>query len=306
MVIITGTADICIEEETAVAIGKFDGIHIGHRRLLQEILDQRMKGRRACVFTFDPAPSVFFGGGEEKELTTREEKRRLFEFLGIDLLIEFPLNKETASIPPQVFIRDVLCNRMNTVFIAAGEDLTYGMGGAGNASLLEEMSGECGLEVAIIQKIQIDGQKVSSTLVREAVGRGDMPYAESLLGMPYTVSGIVQHGNHIGHSLGMPTLNLIPSRDKLLPPKGVYFSRVMLDGKWYKGISNIGLKPTVQEDFKVMGVETYLYDFNGDAYGKEIEVSLFAFKRKEQKFSDLEQLKLQLKEDLIAGAAYSH
>lgn len=306
MIIITGTTDFSIEEETAVAIGKFDGIHLGHRRLLQEILDQKKRGRRACVFTFDLAPSVFFGVGEDKELTTREEKRKIFEMMGIDILIEFPLNKETASILPQVFIKDVLCDKMNAVFIAAGEDITYGKGGAGNASLLNEMSEECGLEVRIIQKIEIDGRKVSSTLVREAVARGDMPYAESLLGMPYTISGVVQHGNHIGHSLGMPTVNLIPSKDKLLPPNGVYFSQVMLDGIPYKGISNVGLRPTVQEDEKVMGLETYLYDFNGNAYGKEIEVSLFAFRRKEQKFSDLDQLKIQLKEDLGAGAAYSH
>lgn len=306
MIIITGTTDFNIEEETAVAIGKFDGIHVGHRRLLQEILDQKKKGRRACVFTFDPAPSVFFGKGDEKSLTTRDEKRKLFELLGIDILIEFPMNNETASILPQVFISDILCDKMNAVFIAAGEDLSYGMGGAGNASLLQEMAGEYGLEIQIIPKIVIAGKKVSSTLVREAVEQGDMIYAESLLGLPYSVSGIVQHGNHIGHSLGMPTLNLIPSKDKLLPPNGVYFSRVMLDGKLYKGISNIGLRPTIEEEVKLTGVETYLYDYNGDAYGKEIEVSFLDFRRKEQKFTDMEQLKKQLMEDLRAGAQYGN
>ncbi len=304
MEIITGTTDFFIQKDTAVAIGKFDGVHIGHRYLLQAILDQKKQDRKACVFTFDPAPNVFFGGGDEKELTTRDEKRKLFESLGVDIMIEFPLNKETASISPKLFVKEVLKERMNAVFIAAGEDLSFGNNGAGNAELLLEMKEECGLEVEIIQKVKLEGREVSSTLVRNAVENGNLPYAERLLGTPYTISGRVMHGNHMGHSLGMPTLNLIPEKDKLLPPNGVYYSKVLLEEKWYKGISNIGRKPTVEEAHKVIGVETYLYEYDGDAYDKDITVCLLAFRREEQKFAGIEELKQQLQADLIAGEEY--
>ena len=304
MEIFAKTTDFCIHDETAVAIGKFDGIHVGHRRLIQEILDQKKNGRRACIFTFDPPPSVFFGKNGEKELTTRDEKRKIFEYLGIDILVEFPLNIETASIPPRMFVQDVLCKKLNASYVAAGEDLSFGKDGAGDVRLLQDMADECGIDVKIIKKLQIDGKEVSSTLVREAVEHGSMSYAEGLLGMPYTISGIVQHGNHIGHTMGVPTLNLIPPKNKLLPPNGVYFSRVLLDGKWYQGVSNIGFRPTVDEENKVLGLETYLYDFNMDAYGKEIEVCLLTFRRNEQKFTNLNHLKNQLREDLEAGAVY--
>lgn len=305
MEIITGTTDFYIQDETAVAIGKFDGVHIGHKRLLQEIIEEKAHGRKACVFTFDPPPSVFFGKKGEKELTTKEEKRRIFEFLGIDILVEFPLNEKTAAMLPQVFVTEVLMERMSAGFVAAGTDLSFGAGGAGNAALLKEMAVCAGMEVRIIDKISLDGREVSSTLVREAVEQGDMVLAERLLGEPYAVIGTVLHGNRIGHTLGMPTVNLIPSKEKLLPPCGVYFSGVLLDGKCYKGITNIGYKPTVSENQKEMGVETYLYDYAGDAYGKEIVVNLYEFRRPEQKFDDLSALKRQLEEDMEAGAAFS-
>ncbi|MGN1148115.1 MAG: bifunctional riboflavin kinase/FAD synthetase [Lachnospiraceae bacterium] len=305
MEIITGTTDFYLQEETAVAIGKFDGVHIGHRRLLEEILGEKSKGRKACVFTFDPPPAVFFGKKDEKELTTKEEKRKIFEFLGIDILIEFPMNAETAAMLPQVFVTEVLCNRMNAACVAAGTDLSFGAKGAGNAALLKTMAVECEMEVRIIDKITLDGQEISSTLVRKAIEGGDMVYAEKLLGTPFMVSGIVQHGNHIGRTLGMPTVNLIPPENKLLPPCGVYYSGVLMDGVYYKGISNIGYKPTVKENRKVLGVETYLYGFDANAYGEEIEVNLYEFKRPEQNFGSMEALKKQMQEDISAGAAYS-
>lgn len=305
MEIITKTTDFYLQEETAAAIGKFDGVHVGHRRLLEEILLQKKAGRKACVFTFDPPPSVLFGKTGEKELSTREEKRRLFAALGVDILIEFPLSRETAAMLPQTFVADVLFGRMQAGFVAAGTDLSFGAGGAGDAALLKRMAAKYGVDVRIIEKVAVDGQEVSSTRVREALEAGDMQLTERLLGMPYPVIGIVQHGNRIGRTLGMPTLNLLPPEDKLLPPLGVYYSGVWLKGRYYKAISNVGYRPTIQEEGKRLGVETYLYDFDGDAYGEEIEVNLYAFKRPEKQFHDVEELRVQLQEDIAAGAAYS-
>ena len=238
-------------------------------------------------------------------MSTREEKRRHFAALGVDILIEFPLNRETAAMLPQTFVSEVLFGRMRAGFVAAGTDISFGAGGVGDAALLKRMAAESGVDVRIIEKVAVDGQEVSSTRVRKAVEEGDMPLTERLLGMAYPVFGTVQHGNRIGRTLGMPTLNLFPPADKLLPPLGVYYSGVWLKGQYYKAISNIGYRPTIKEEIKRLGMETYLYDFDGDVYGEEIEVNLYEFKRPEKQFHAVEELRAQLQEDIAAGSAYS-
>ena len=301
MEIIVGTTQFYLEKETAVAIGKFDGVHIGHRRLLEEILAQKKNGLKSCVFTFDPPPSVLFGDSDGKELTTREEKREIFERMGIDILIEFPLTLETAAMPPQNFAREILAKQMNARFIAAGTDLSFGARGAGNAALLRKLGPELGFEVNTIEKVCIQGEEVNSTAIRKLVTEGKMSQAEEYLGAPYTITGTVVHGNQIGRTLGFPTVNLLPESNKLLPPNGVYYSGVLFQGKKYRAISNVGYKPTVTKEH-VMGVESYLYDFEEDIYGEEIEVYLYEFKRPEQQFTGLESLKEQLQRDIREGA----
>ncbi len=299
--IIANTTDFFLEKETAVAIGKFDGLHRGHRKLLEEILVQKKEGLAACVFTFDPTPAVLFGYSDGKELTTREEKRRLFEKLGVDILIEFPLTKETAGIFPEKFVTDILVKRMKVKFIAAGTDLSFGSKGAGNAALLEKMSASLDFAVKTIDKVSLNGKEVSSTYVRKVVESGDMKLAGELLGMPYTVGGRVVHGNRIGRKLGFPTVNLLPAANKLLPPNGVYYSRVQVGAESFCAITNIGCKPTVTDE-QIIGVESYLYDFARDIYGEEIEVSLLEFKRPEAQFAGLEELRAQLQRDIADGA----
>ena len=301
MEIIAGTTQFYLEKETAVAIGKFDGVHIGHRRLLEEILAQKRNGLESCVFTFDPPPTVLFGDSDGKELTTRAEKRDIFERMGIDILIEFPLTRETAAMPPQNFAREILAKQMNARFIAAGEDLAFGAKGAGNAALLRMLAPELGFEVKTIEKVCVQGEEVNSTAIRKLVTEGRMPQAEEYLGAPYTITGTVVHGNQIGRTLGFPTLNLLPESNKLLPPNGVYYSGVLFRGKKYRAISNVGYKPTVTKEH-VMGVESYLYDFKEEIYGEEIEVYLYEFKRPEQQFAGLEGLKAQLQRDIREGA----
>lgn len=300
MEIICNTTDFYLERPTAVAIGKFDGVHVGHRRLLEEIIAQKEKGLAACVFTFEPAPAVLFGLSDGKELTTREEKRRLFERMGVDILIEFPLTLESAAITPECFVKSILVNRMSMEFIAAGRDLSFGCGGAGNAALLEQMAPESGYTTKIIDKIIIQGTEVSSTFIRSLIEESKMTEAEKFLGMPYTIVGKVVYGNQIGRTIGFPTVNLLPPASKLLPQNGVYYSRVSGLGRQYHAITNIGYKPTVTAE-RVMGVESYLYDFSADIYEEEIEVALYEFRRPEQRFADLEGLKKQLQEDIVAG-----
>lgn len=309
-----------IEKETifqlyrpsAVAIGKFDGVHKGHQSLLRHVLEQKDKGLQAVVFTFDPSPAVLFhkllknrAGRSLPELTTKREKRRLFEELGIDVLIEFPLTYESAAMPAEQFIEQVLAGQMKAAYIAAGKDLSFGREGKGDTVLLEKYARQCGYRTDIIEKVCLDGVEISSSYVRETVKAGNMEKARELIGEAYSVSGVVAHGKKLGRRLGMPTVNLLPEKEKLLPPYGVYFSEVILGEHTYKGITNIGCKPTVNDE-KQAGVETYLYDFAQDIYGKEITVRLFSFLRAERKFDSVEELKRQMAADIAKGRYYEH
>lgn len=302
MVIIENTTEFALEHKSAVAVGKFDGIHLGHRKLLGKILEQKEKGFAAVVFTFDTSAGAFFGG-EEKELSTREEKRAAFARMGIDVLIEFPLNKETAATEPEEFVRRYLARQMQTAYLCAGPDITFGRRGAGNKELLARYEKVCGYRLELIEKVQVDGGEVSSTRVRSAVRAGEMEAAARMLGMPYSMSGRVEHGRRLGRTLGMPTANLLPEADKLLPPAGVYYSSVLLNGRIYRGISNVGCKPTVSRE-NIMGVETYLYDFDDSIYGSQITVQLHAFRRPEKKFDNVEALRAQLMLDIAAGREF--
>ncbi len=303
MEIISGTLDFELNKDTAVAIGKFDGMHRGHGRLLQEILEKKKEGLASCVFTFDPSPAVFFGFSDGRELSTKEEKRQLLEQLGVDYLIEFPMTTETAGMAPEVFVEEILVKRLHTKWIVAGTDLSFGKKGAGNAALLEELATQYEYQLTTIEKVKVNDTEISSTLVRKHVELGDMEYVEELLGVPYSISGKVVHGKAMGRKMGMPTVNIVPEATKLLPPCGVYCSTVMLEGKEYPAISNIGYKPTVAENL-ALGIETYLYDFERDIYDEEIVVCLYKFLRPEMRFDSLETLQKQVMSDISVGKTY--
>ena len=303
MRIISGTTQFKIEEGTAVAIGKFDGLHLGHRRLLKEILRQKEDGLKAAVFTFDPSPEVFFGMNPSRELSTNEEKRALFREIGIDILVEFPFNRMTAATPPEDFVVDILCRRMNARFVAAGTDLSFGAMGKGNFALMSSLARHLGFEARKIDKIERNGKVISSTLIRRLVEEGNMEEAAACLGAPYRITGKIVHGRALGRRIGIPTLNQLPPPDKLLPPFGVYYSEVKADGRVYKGMTNIGTKPTVTDEH-VVTVETYLYDFEGDLYGETAEVGLLTYRRPEKRFSGVIELRKTMEEDILAGKIY--
>lgn len=303
MQIIENTTEFQLKNKSAVALGKFDGIHLGHRRLLERVLEQKKRGLSTVVFTFDTSAASFFGG-ETKELSTREEKREAFARLGLDVLIEFPLNRETAATEPADFVADYLAGQMRTAYLCAGHDISFGKGGAGDYTLLAALSEIYGYQVELIEKVRVDGEEVSSTRVRQAVRTGEMEKVSAMLGAPYRVSGKVVHGRQLGRKLGMPTANLLPDERKLLPPNGVYYSRAKLGEKTYRGISNVGYKPTVSEE-RVMGVETYLYDFSGEVYDRDMTVELLAFRRQERAFESVEALRRQIASDVEAGRNFS-
>ncbi len=298
MEIITDTTEFHIDGKNAVAIGKFDGIHLGHKKLLSCILRQKEDNLKSVVFTFDPSPEEFFTGHTVRQLFTRDEKRRAFEKMGIDILIEFPLTEETAATAPEDFVKRILIGQIGADYIAAGTDVTFGYRGRGDQHLLRSLSKELSFELELIDKVRIDGEEVSSTRVRNQVSDGNMAMAARLLGASYSVSGPVEHGRHIGSTIGIPTVNVMPPDDKLLPPYGVYASRVHLGDEVFSGMTNVGRKPTISEKERP-GAETYIYDFDRDIYGRFIEVELLEFVRPEIKFNSIDELKKQIESDLI-------
>ena len=279
MKIIENTTEFYIEEATAAAIGKFDGFHRGHQKLLGQLRQQQEQGLKSVVFTFVPSPAAFFSSSPVKELSTIEEKRRIFEKAGVDYLIEYPFHQEIADMETEVFVKEELAGRLRAKCVVAGEDVSFGKKGAGNYHLLQELASNCGYQVILIEKVSYQDKEVSSTYVREEVRKGNMELAAQLLGTPYHVGGKIIHGRQLGRTIGMPTVNLLPPSEKLLPPKGVYYSYVVLHGgeeNKLPAITNIGTKPTV-DDRCMMGVETYIYNFDQDVYGEELEVYLLKF-----------------------------
>lgn len=303
MQIIENTTEFHIPYKTAIAIGKFDGIHRGHKELFGCLEHAREKGLRTAVFTFYPSPAAFFSGHKVKELTTDEEKRILFEQMGIDYLVEYPFCQETADVAPDVYVKEFLLDKMNGSLIAAGQDVSFGKGGKGDRRLLEKLSEEYGFELVIIDKLKYGEREISSTYVREEILKGNMEKAEQLLGEPFFVSGTVENGKKLGRRLGMPTANLYPPRDKLLPPNGVYFSRVIFKGKTYPAVTNIGSRPTIKDGNRI-SVETYLLDFEKEIYGENIKVELLHFRRPEQKFDGVEQLRLAVNANISEAETY--
>ena len=322
MRIIKGTDEIISAEPTAVAIGKFDGVHRGHKALLQELMRQKRNGLLATVLTFDPSPEVYFArrkketaGNEYRELMTLQEKRSMLERMGIDLLVELPMNEVTAATEPEVFVRKILAKGLKARFIAAGPDLSFGDRGRGNFELLDRLSDELGYETKRIDKIQYGEVDISSSLIRSLVAEGQMEEATACLGHPYPISGRVQHGQELGRTIGIPTVNLIPEEDKLLPPFGVYYSTVRVywngagdpSSRVFHGMTNVGVKPTVTGDGegeRKVTVETHLFDYSGDLYGQEIDVSLLSMRRPEKRFGSVQELKAAMQEDIAAGRAY--
>lgn len=322
------TTDFELDGSYSVAIGKFDGIHRGHQHLIDVIMEYRKEGYKTAVFTFEPSPVAFFGDGTYKGITTKNEKRHIFEKLGIDVLVEYPLNKDSAALSPEAFVKNILIDKMHTKVVACGPDFTFGNKGTGKVDLLQEMGKQYDFAVRVCDKVKADAfervsdgrnisgvegicqsaaedtcipaadiTEISSTLIRQEIMAGKMELANKHIGAYYSVTGVVTKGKQIGRTIGLPTINIVPEEDKLLPPYGVYEAMVSLPSGRYKGITNVGVKPTVTDEKQVV-VETFILDYEGDLYGKTITVNLLRMVRPEQKFESVEKLKQQIESDI--------
>ena len=299
MKIINDTLNFSIPEMSAITLGKFDGIHKGHQKLMKMILAKKEQGLKSVVFTFGQMPGTFFFG-KGRTILTRKERQLHLERMGIDYMIECPFVPEVIQMEPEKFIEDVLVNQLHVKYIAVGPDFRFGYNRKGSVGLLKKMSSVYGYEVEVFDKECLDDKVISSTYVRHMLEIGEMETVQKLLGYPYYVSGTVVHGHAIGRKIGIPTINLIPDDDKMLPPNGVYLTKTVWEENQIFGITNVGCKPTISGE-EAKGIETHLYDFDGDLYDKELTVEFYAYHRPERRFESLEDLKSQLARDAAWG-----
>ncbi len=316
MQIISETTNFEIKEPTAIVLGKFDGVHVGHQLLVSKLLEQKQNGLKTVVFTFDKSPASLFihDGDAYRELCTLEEKRDIFKDLGVDVFVEFPMNVETAAIPAEEFVTEILHNRMKCNILIAGEDITFGHKGRGDSRMLLDYSKTGGFQVEIMDKLLMSdvfteensSEEVSSTSIRREINAGNIVRANVLMKRVFSMQGEVIHGKQLGSTmLDMPTANVKWPENKVFPAFGVYFTEIIVNNICYKGITNVGCKPTVadSETGEILA-ESYLFNFTGDLYGKEITIKFYEFWRPEEKFNGLEALKFQLQKDLQAGREY--
>ncbi len=295
MEVIKDTMQIQRSKPAAVSLGKFDGLHQGHQLLVDRVLAKKEEHLSALIFTFD--------FGSRPGLMLPMERRDFLRKQGVDILVECPFTPEISHMEPESFVTEILVNRLQTKYLAVGTDFRFGYQRRGDYRLLQKMGETCGFEVEVVEKACHEGREISSTYIREELEAGHMELVNQLLGYPYCVSGEVLHGRKIGRTLGLPTINLQPEEEKLLPPNGVYATRTRVEDAVLTGITNIGYKPTVGGETR-RGVETYLFDFEGDLYGKMLTVEFCSYARPEQKFESLEALKTQIEQDVAWGKAY--
>ncbi len=299
---IKNTTDFYIEEKTAISLGKFDGFHRGHELLMRRLREQKRQGYRTVIFTFDIPPQKGISRVEAKVLTTNEEKRHLFERAGVDYVVECPFTPKIMCMEPEAFIEKIV-RQLHVGYIVAGKDFHFGHKRSGDYRTLQACADRYGYRVVIENKIKEDARDISSTYIREQIEQGNIKKANHMLGYHYFVTGDVCTGNHLGRTMGFPTANQLPPGDKLLPKNGVYVTRTRIGERSCPGITNVGYKPTI-EGQNPLGVETHLFDFHGDLYGRKITVEFLERLRDEQKFDSLALLKSQLQRDVAAGRQY--
>lgn len=292
------------KEPTAVTLGNFDGIHLGHRELIRQTKEYASKENlRSVVFTFLPHPMFVFQNRDLSALImSPEEKEYAMERMDVDVYIEYPFTKEFASMRPEDFAEKLLFEKLNCKVLIVGENYKFGCGQKGNYALLKELGKKHGVLVKQVSSILYEGSRVSSTRIRNCLISKDIEKANRLLSTPYFILGEVIQGKQLGRTIGFPTINFVADKIKLFPPNGVYATRTVCDGKIYYGVTNVGCNPTVNGTFKV--VETFLFDFQKIVYGKRLKTYFFKWIRDEQKFADIPALRQQLKNDEASAVEY--
>lgn len=283
------------DERTAVALGYFDGLHLGHMGVIGAAMAQKELAPAVFTFNCDTTLPKFRG---PEDIISFENKRELMERIGVKYLFA-PDYAEVCTLTDEEFVKSILIGRLNAGFACCGRSFRFGKGGCGTPERLAEIGAKYGMRTEIVQDVCLDGQVISSTRIREHIRRGEIEQANRLLGYELWYRLPVVRGNEIGRTISFPTINQVIPDTNIIPKYGVYKSIVEVGGKQYKGVTNFGVKPTVQHRNDGTGavMETHIIGFDGDLYGQNIAVALVRYIRPEVKFSGLEELKQQISRD---------
>lgn len=286
-------------QKRVIALGFFDGVHLGHGALLRRTREAADKfGLSAAALTFDVHPSAVLHGVSVPLLSTPDDRALLMRRLyGIDEVLTLHFDRETMAQPWEEFVEKTLLGRFHAAHVVCGHDYRFGAQGLGTPQTLEIACAAHGVGFDCIPEVRSDGQTVSSTLIRELLARGETARAVLLLGHPHLLSGTVVDGRHIGRTIGIPTANLAVSPELLLPARGVYAARAYFDGQERLAVVNIGSRPTVGGE--AVTVEPWILDFDGDLYGHTLHLALCEFLRPERKFSTLDALKAEIEHNAL-------
>ncbi|WP_290771003.1 bifunctional riboflavin kinase/FAD synthetase [Anaerofustis sp.] len=284
-------------EELSLAFGYFDGIHLGHRKIIEE----ENKTLKNGVVTFDRHPLDLIDKSKApKRLMTLDEKISYLEKLNVDYLFIIHFDFDFMNLTDREFINMVIDN-VNMKKMKVGFNYHFGKNGMGNADMLKEISKEKDFDLKVVEEYKIGNERVCSTAIRRFISDGNIKKANEFLGRAYSVEGKVSHGKHLGKKIGIPTANIIPDAMKIMPKRGVYVTRVTVDGNVHYGISNVGINPTFNEEMKI---ETNIFDFDKDIYGKSIKIEFLEFEREERAFDSIEDLKETINKSISFGKDY--
>ena len=287
-----------INTHSAVALGCFDGVHIGHSKIVSStVAAAKEKSLTSVVWSFQTPPKNILSGTDTTGLLTpSNEKKRLMRGLGVDVMISVPFNKKIARLTPRDFFENILIKRLGAKHIFCGFNYRFGYMGSGDVTLLRSLCEEFGIALTVVDEVKIDGITVSSSAIRALLSEGMLDKAEKMLGRPFSVCGKVKDGQHLGRRLGFPTVNQEVPNGKTLLKNGVYLTRIKLGKAIKYGVTNIGMRPTVSGKEPIC--ETHILDFDGDLYGKYLTVEFITFLRSEKKFDSLDELSLQVMNDI--------
>lgn len=297
MKIFHGTDNAGILRGTVLTLGVFDGLHLGHQRIMQTVVERAKANKLVpTAITFDPHPrAVLHPENAPPLLQTLDQRLANFEFLGIKQAIVIPFNKEFAETDAETFLHDIVYERLQAREVYLGRGFFFGKNRGGNIELLNEMSKKLGFFADEVAEVQLRGTRISSSKIRRLLADGKVNLARRMLGRPYGVEGQIIHGFERGRTIGFPTANLKP-HNRVIPKYGVYATAVLINEVWRRSITNVGVRPTF-EDESAPSIESYIFDFDGDLYGDVLRVRFLHRIRDERKFNGINELKAQIERD---------
>lgn len=299
MKVIQSLNQIPSDEKFGLTVGNFDGVHLGHQNLLERIKHSCSKqGAKLVVMTFVPHPLAVLSPNSLELINSYEERRRLLENLGMDYLYEVEFTRDLSLLSPEEFMENYLLAHQGVSTLYLGYDFAFGANKKGDYQFASDFCRDLNVTVENCSELKVIDQKVSSSVIREALRKGDVKKAKELLGRPFFVRARVTKGAGRGAQIGFPTANLQTLNHRVKLKKGVYVTQTRLRGETYFSVTNVGVNPTFNSDEEMIRIETFILDFSSDIYGEEIEVIFHARLRDEKKFSSVEELKLQIALDV--------